>query len=298
MMILTLDDMIFARMRDSADLAPLLARFDNRPAVFYQHAPERSNGAWGVSQYPRVDFVVDIRDEPLHNSAGTLEISVWSATKSEYSPEQIERVIRELLHATFAKPIDGSLYCIAWARSGAFDGTMDDEKEGAVIGCMMQFSVKALPVQKIFSPDPITAISAWLKAKRPGYTVIGADDIAGWLVPSSEAPVVYWNLTDVVVERETNCCVWYRCALVGHVLAPTATQRFSISCTVLDDLAMESRVLMSDGSPMMISDGTASAEADSLDDGQLTMTVRFGVLRSVRQPYSATKVQNLTFDAP
>lgn len=296
---MALDDMIYARMRDSTDLAPMLARFDNRPAVFYQHAPERSNGAWGASQYPRVDFVVDMRDEPLHNSAGTLEISVWSATQNEHGPEQIERVIRELLHATFAKPVDGSLYCIAWARSSAFEGTRnDDEREGPIIGCMMQFSVKALPVQEIFSPDPITAISAWLKAKRPGYTVIGADDIAGWLAPSAEAPVVYWNMTNVSVERETNCCVWYRCALVGHVLAPTATQRFAVSCMVMDDLAMESRILMSDGSPMMISDSMASAEADSLDDGQLTMSARFGVLRSVRQPYSATKVENLTFDAP
>ncbi len=295
---MALDDMIFSRLKDDATLASMLASYDQRAAVFYQQAPERSNSAWGSVQYPRVDFVVDMRDDPVHGSAATLDVSIWCAEQSQHAPEQIERVIRALLNGTFAKPVDGTLCCLSWLQSGAFNGNREDEKDGHTFGVMMQFAIKELPVQEIFDPDPVSAICAWLKEKRGAYTVIGADDISGWLSPTTEAPVVYWNLTDVKAERETNCCVWYDCAMSGHVFAPTATERFAVACSIVDDIAMESRILMSDGSPMLPSGCMCDAEADSLNKGQISMRVRFGVLRSVRQPYNPTKARNLTFVAP
>ena len=52
--------MIFQRLVNDDTLEELLASYNDRPAVFYQHPATSDDPEWGKVQYPRIDYIVDI----------------------------------------------------------------------------------------------------------------------------------------------------------------------------------------------------------------------------------------------
>jgi hypothetical protein len=281
---LGIEGMLFTRLVHDTQLAEMVTVFDGRAAVFHQRAPAPNNAKWHDSQkqYPRVDFTVDMQEEPARNSSGTLTVNVWCSTKFGQMPESIEARIRALLHATFAQPEDGPPYCFVWARSDPFEVTTETqsaEEMPSVIGCTLAFDIMAFPSQLTIYPDPIQAMNAWTKKILPQAVVIGVDTIDGWLEPTKERPIIYWRITAQAPQKRTFVCVWFNTTIEGHVFAHGADERLYTLRKINTAAAMEHHITMEDSSPMFILRFGINPNMNYLATGQIQAETQFGVLR-------------------
>ena len=97
--------MLYDRLTSSNALAEKLAIFDGKPAIHYQQPPTADDEKWGDAQYPRIDYLVDMQENPARNASGVLSINVWCDSEKGAAPEEIEVILRDLLHASFAQRI-------------------------------------------------------------------------------------------------------------------------------------------------------------------------------------------------
>ena len=81
---MTLEELIYTRLVQEKELAESLAKYEGVPAVFLQKAPDDKAQGWGVSQYPRADYLVDMTADPERHSSGRVivGIALEEATKA------------------------------------------------------------------------------------------------------------------------------------------------------------------------------------------------------------------------
>lgn len=277
---MTLEDLIYSRLTDSQSLESLLTSYGQKPAVFFQTAPDDKATGWGKKkQYPRIDYVVDYQRNPERKTSGTLTLNIW-ATEEGTQPEELEPTVRQLLCGVFLLPDDAPPYALAWARSDPFD--QQKEGGGIVIGITMTFDVFAFPNQVTTDPDPVLAINRYIKNIVPSAVVIGSSDLQQTTEPTPNQPAFYFRLETIQTQRETNTVAWMDATLAGHVFA--GGDETSWLKTVVDALALDGEVTMLDTSPMFIQKLTADNTLDAITAGQLRIFVRFGLLR--RKPYA------------
>lgn len=95
-------EMLYQRLIGSEKLAGLLTKYKGKPAIFYQHAATADDPKWGENrQYPRIDYIVDMQENPARNASGVLSINTWCDMEYGSEPEDIDYTLRDLLHATF-----------------------------------------------------------------------------------------------------------------------------------------------------------------------------------------------------
>lgn len=274
----TLEDLIYNRLTKCADLPPLLAVYDDIPAVFYQNAPDDTATGWKKRpQYPRLDYVVDFRANPERKTSGVLTLNIWSAEDGT-PPEEIEPIVRDLLCGVFLTPEDSPPFALSWSASEAFEKLNGDN---LVVGVTIYFDVYAFPSQISTDPDPILAMNAFVRDLCGDVVVIGSSDIPAVLTPTPEKPVFYFRLETSQVNRETNTVVWLDAVLAGHCFA--GGEEIPWLRVLADALALDGEVAMLDKSPMFITNIKADTTFDALSSGQLRIYVRFGLLR--RKPY-------------
>ena len=75
---MTLEELIYTRLVQEKELAESLAKYEGVPAVFLQKAPDDKAQGWGVSQYPRADYLVDMTADPERHSSGMVSVNVYS----------------------------------------------------------------------------------------------------------------------------------------------------------------------------------------------------------------------------
>lgn len=273
---MTLEEMIYDRISADSTIIPMLAKYGGCPAVFYQAAARDSDKQWEGAQFPRIDFVVDMQEDPSSDSVGVLAVNLYADTRDTVEPEDIERRVRAIFHATIAKPDDAPAFCFVWVRSESFE--YQPEKSPYILGYTLIFSVVALPQQKTTNPDPVAAINAYTRATLPAAKIIGMDDLAGWLAPTRDAPAVYWQMTSLRPIKTTNSVVWVMGSLSGHVFAPTPDDRMTSVWQVVQALITSNHVPMPDGSPMFADDVQSNPHASYLSAGQITIGARYGIL--------------------
>ena len=275
---MNLHEMIFQRLLESQELAGLMAQFDGRAAVFHQHPPSSDNSKWGKPQYPRLDFNIDLMENPARNTAGTLMLNVWCDAEHGAEPETIEYRLRDLLHATFAQT-DDYAYCFAWVRSDGFEAATEKDRSDRTIGVTLIFDIMACPSQYTMTPDPIRALNLWTKEILPQATVIGEDEIDGWLVPSRERPVVYWRLTGQGTQRKHFTHTWLNIAVEGHVYARSAADRLYNLSRLNTAHALAGHIPMEDGSPLFLKEFVCKPHFNYLAQGQIQASGHFGLLQ-------------------
>ena len=69
--------LIQKQLKGDTQMAGMLAAYNGEPAIFYQKAPSDSRPGWQNPRYPRVDFNVDMRQDPERRTAGTLTVNIW-----------------------------------------------------------------------------------------------------------------------------------------------------------------------------------------------------------------------------
>ncbi len=284
--------MLYQRIVTDQTLGSLLAVYDNRPAVFYNNPAPADDPKWGSRQYPRIDYFVDMQENPARNSNGFLLLNIWCDASFGAEPEEVEQAVRNLLHATFVMTTDYP-YCFAWQRSDSFDGKTEKEQGIHTIGITVIFDIMAFPDQTTLYPDPIKAMNDWSKKVIPNAVVIGRDSFTGWLVPTKQHPAIYWRLASQSIRQKHFTHVWLDIVIEGHVYAKSAADRLSNLALLNTAAALLDHVEMEDKSPLFLRNFTCKPHLDYVVTGQLHAEGTFGLL----QPLSHLRGSGYTGEA-
>lgn len=275
---MTIEDLIYKRLSEAESLTKYLARYAGQPAIFTPEAPGDREAGWGrATQYPRAVFNFDMQADGERKSAGTLSVTLICRNDSEAVPELIEPAVKKALKDVLLKDDNGTLYAFAWARTEGF--SMTEEKNELLIGSEIRFDIMEYPQQETTDPDPVMAMSRYIKELYPDSIVVGIDKMADETEASKEAPVFYCRLTEIEKLEETNTAVWMNGKIAISLLCPDGATRLKMAAAVLNSLSLDGEVTMLDDSPMFMERLTANLKSDYLKDGQIFVTGRYGLLR-------------------
>ena len=281
---MTLKEMLYRRLAEDDELAQLLAKYQSHSAVFYQQAPASQDAGWGEAQYPRVDYTIDTMGDPARNVSQMLILNIWCDTQAGGEPEPIERRIHELLHSAFAQPDDDAPHCFAWTRTDAFEGARGEGFNPNTYGVTMRFDILAFPILEISSPDPMGALAKWTKRAVPHAHVIGVDEIAEWLVPGAEHPVIYWRLTSRQNGQHFHFGMWFDVQITGHVIATEEAGRAAVVDALGIQIPIAKFAMMENRSPFHFATLRAAYGADYLRTGQMVLSGRYVIQPANNDP--------------
>jgi len=278
-----LEELIYTRLATRAALTSRLAQFGTAPAIFLQSPPGDQADNWaGRTQYPRIDYSVEMQADPERHTSGQLVLNVWCG-EGMTPPEEIEPEIRQALNDVFLTPAAGTPFSLTWQRSDTFEARAVAVKGAGVRGVTIIFDVWAFTAQNTHGPDPIQTINAWTKAQTPGAMVIGIDALPAQFMPTATQPVIYYRLLGVSVDRHAGAVTWLHADIAGHIIIPATEQRLQVLRQIADGLAVQKCIKMQDNSPMSILSLKADSSNNHLTTGQLRIRVKFGVLQPAAQ---------------
>lgn len=289
-----IEELLYNRLCDYEPLVNMLSKFDGRPAVFYQAAPDDGQKGWnGKSQYPRLVYDIDMQADTERKSSGTLLVALF-CDRTGTEPEEIEPLVRGCLRDIFLKS-DGSFpYCFAWAREEAFDmgGGIEQggTKQRGVIGEDIRFDILEFPTQETTDPDPIAALNQYMQEIYPEAYVIGLTHMDAVTEPEPKKPVIYCRLLRMEETEVTNTVIWVDARVAVHVICPSSEMRLKTAADIGYRMASKAEIIMLDRSPMRPVRLSVDNTADYLQTGQITVTLHYGLLRWMPQPHTIMEV--------
>lgn len=182
-------------------------------------------------------------------------------------------VINALHRARFAE--GGEQYLIDYLGTAGQDFVDEDWD---VITRGLRFRVFALGWLNglTYDPDPVTALRNWTATTWPEVHT----DPGVWS-PADATPGIYWRLLRLAPAEMTAAITWLDAQLMAHILAPGAATRLQWIRKLVEGLAKQRRISLSDNSPLLLRAVAADSEADPMRRGQVQLTARFGVLTPV-----------------
>lgn len=275
---MTLEELIYRRFVKSECLVKWLAVFAGAPAIFSPEPPDDGQEGWGGRvQYPKIIYNYDLQADGERKSAGVLSVSLLCQNTTDVMPEDIEPEVKECLRDVILKPKGGSPYCFAWARTDAF--FIDEKKSDATVGSEIRFDILEYPSQETSDPDPVMAANQYIKKLYPKSLVMGYDRMEEITEASGEAPVIYCRLISSEKGRETNTVAWMDGKIAVHILCPDSRMRMKIAADLANRMSLDGEIIMLDDSPMFLKGLQANYQSDYLKDGQIFVTVQYGLLR-------------------
>lgn len=289
---MNLEELIYKRFTESKGLTKRLARFAGRPAVFSPEAPSENQEEWESNpQYPKIIYNFDLQANEERKSVGTLSVCLLCQNTGEVLPEAIEPEVRKCLRDVFLKS-EEALYCFTWART---DGFTMKENECLTIGSEIRFDILEYPFQNTSDPDPVMAVTKYVKELYPECTVIGYDRMEDITETTKETPVLYCKIISADMEKQTNTVLWMAGRMAIHVLCPDGEKRIKMIAAITNNLGLQGEIIMLDRSPMFIRQLQANYMSDYLRDGQIFLTGHYGVLRykAKPNPINATYIERV-----
>lgn len=274
-----IEQALYTHLIAQETLAPYLATYAGKPAVFNQEAPADVDTLWNNGpQYGRIVFAVDLQGDPERTMGGTLAVDIM-CKEGEQIPEEIEPVVRSLIHGYFFS--NGTFTVAAqWKNSSYFTGPTDD-----VIGCTIAFELLGFPVLTTIPPDIIARINQWTKERYEGIHVINLDELpqSAWK-PSKGDSAIYWRLlTDNPAGwiPDTFATIWRTATVKGHIFSADNASAAIVARNIVTRLYAEKRLFKSSEAPIMVNrKNSVDITADPLRTGQITVEGTYGVVVS------------------
>lgn len=265
-----------------AELRPYLAVYGGEMAVFNQEAPDDLKPGWGgKSQYGRVVFYIDMKDDPERQISGTMGVDVYCESGKQV-PEEIEPLVRNLIDGYFFSNQEITI-AAQWTSTNYFT-----EPTKKIIGATLIFNLLAFPNQETTDPDPIALINNWSHNELPAIIgteevlVIGKDVLPPAWKPTKDSPAVYWRLSQVNKCSwipDTYNCSWHTATIGGHIMASERDTEMKIARVIQNTLTIKKRLVFDDMSPLMVDRNIKLASSnDPLRSGQLSVDGTYGVL--------------------
>ena len=279
---------VYNHLKAQPELAAYLATYNSEPAVFNQEAPADTDDLWGPgSQYSRVVFAVDLQGDPERLMGGTLAVDI-SCKESDQAPEEIEPIIRALIHGYF---FSSGTFTVAaqWKNTSYFT---DPTQE--VIGCTISFDLLGFPVLTTKAPDVIDRINEWT-SKIEGLHVINHDALpaTAWK-PTGTESAVYWRLvqdTQAGWIPDTFHTIWRTATIRAHIFSEDIATASTVGRDLIAQLYADKRLIREGESPIMVNQrNTLDNGADPLRTGQVTVEATYGIIIYKKQSETISKI--------
>lgn len=272
-----MEELIYQYLCSCEELSRDLTTWADTPAIFQTKAPDDTDESWGDgSQYPRLIFDLNMQSDAERKISGQLMIDVMCEDEAEsIQVEDIEATVKGVIDGCFFSNSDLTISA-QWSSSNPFEQGDDD-----VIGTTLVFDVLAYPKQTTTDPDPIAATNLWIKTLYQDANVIGKDELPTTWKPTDESPAIYCSLFRLAESprlKSTYSVDWIGAELHIYVMAPSESVRATISKQIIQILTHATRIMLNDGSPMLIDKVTDNLSADPLRTGQIVVNATYGVL--------------------
>lgn len=256
-----------------------IARYDNLPAVFDTKAPDDLDELWQNNiQYPRIITELKMQSDAERKISGQLYIDVMCKNEMYgVHAEEMESAVKAAVDGCFFSNKDMTISA-QWRRSDPFS-----EKDNELSGITLTFDVLAYPVQVTDPPDPVAAVNLWLKTLYSGAYVIGKDTLHEVWKPTDKSPAIYCRLSalgESIRMKSTAAVTWIGADMKVNVMAPSEQVRSTIIKNSIQLLTNATRLMLNDGSPMLLDRIQANMAADPLKDGQIQIKATYGVLNT------------------
>ena len=262
-----------------------ISKYADAPSVFNTKAPDDMDENWNDEQYPRVIFDLNMQANPERKISGQLFIDVMCENEtSSIQPEELESIAKAAVDGCFFSNQELTISA-QWNRSDVFSA--NDDK---VSGITLTFDVMAYPVQETEEPDPILAVNLWLKTLYPDAYVIGKDTLPETWKPTDESPAIYCRLSNLGESgrmKSTAAVTWIGATMNINIMAPSEKVRSIMIKNSIQILENATRLILNDGSPMLIDNINGNMAADPLREGQIQIKATYGVLNT----YTGTPLQ-------
>lgn len=283
---MNLNELIYGRLSSLTDLSKKLAEYQRKPAIFNSEFPFDQQAGWeGKSQYPRICYRIDMQANQERSSAGTLHVSIYTE-RDLRAADELETLVKMRLKDVLMKPSGEAPFCVSWAKTEPY------LLEGNAVLCKdVIFDILQYPGQQTTDPDPVLAVSMFVKEAYPDSVVLGVDRIGDYTNPA-DTPVFYCRLEDIQGTEGhcMNTISWFNCKIAVHLLCPNADDRLKMIAAIHQRLEIEGEIIMLDQSPMTVKDLRMNNKADYLREGQLLITGKYGCLRGGEKKANLTGV--------
>ncbi len=286
-----IEEALYEHLKAQKALTDFLAIYGGMPAVFSQEAPADNDTKWDTeSQYGRVVFAVDIQGDPERATGGTLAVDI-SCKKGEQLPEEIEPILRPLIHGYFFSN-GTSIVAAQWKTSSYFTEPTEE-----VIGCTLAFELLAFPVITTASPDIVSRLNEWTASRFPSFHVINLNKLptSAWKPTGTDA-AVYWRFVQDAPAGwipDTFQTIWRTATVRCHIFSETNAIAASVARDLTVRLYADKRIIKSGESPIMVNRrNSTDLGADPLRTGQLSVEATYGI---VTQRGSDDVFQNITY---
>ena len=291
-----IEQALYRHLQEQDALAPYLATYANKMAIFNQEAPSDKDQYWGEGpQYGRVVFSVDLQGDPERTMGGTLTLDIL-CKEDEQFPEEIEPIIRPLIHGYFFCK-QKFVVSAQWKNTSYFT-----EPERHVTGCTVSFDLLAFPVST-YAPHVIDQFNEWSSGFENIHVINHAPLPTEAWKPGNGQSAVYWRAAKEEPTnwiRPTFATVWRTATVKGYIFSETPAQAAEVANALTIQLYADKRLkkngelLRAGESPIMVNSKiTVDNGADPLRVGQLTIEAVYGVI--VYEEPSENVIQNINF---
>lgn len=204
----------------------------------------------------------------------TTAYEVWPYVKRT-TFKKVDELSKEVINALHRKRFDvgGVPHYIEYTGTASED-IVDEDWDALTRGLRFQVYSLAWLLHAPIEPDPVTAMQLWSEARFPEMQT----NPVTWS-PKDANPALYWRVDSTTNVQATNWGAWIVMQLKGHVIAPDVSIRRVGTDKIIRMLAIDNRAYMTDGSMMKIESASADGGYDPFRQGQIQVSVRFGILR-------------------
>lgn len=286
-----LEQVICNYLKSDAPISDKLTKYDGEPAVFLLEAPTDQDELWDKGpQYPRIIYELSMQEDPERKTSGMLLVDLYLNTDSGLFLEEVAPVIQNAISGRFFTDEKDTIAAV-WRQSDPFTTPEDGSH---VAGITITFDVIAFPKQLTYTIDPVEAVNGYIKELYPNIRMIGVDHMESVWQATEEAPAAYVRLQRMNPGTfpSTYHVTWYNPVMMVHIMAPSVEARNSILRNIVETLQQRQRIILSDGSPLMMVRLALTVGADQLKEGQLSIEASYGLLRDYpdREPINNVSV--------
>lgn len=207
-------------------------------------------------------------------AAFTAVYEVWPYVKRT-TFQRVDELSNEVINALDKRRFNvaGVPHFIVYLGTASED-IVDDEWDALTRGLRFQIYSLAWLLHTPIEPDPVEAMKKWSSTRFP----ILQTNPANWS-PTNANPALYWRQVRTISVQATNWGAWVTMQLNGHIISPDLSVRREWTDTIARRLAIDVRTQMSDKSKMRFTEVAADSGYDPFTEGQIQLTVQFGILR-------------------
>lgn len=274
-----IENLIYETLKDISYISSKVAKYSNKPAVFYQQAPHDKDKSWGASMFPRIVYNIDWQYHPERKTDGTMAIEVYCNNENEVFPEDISASIVENLSELFLTDESGT-YCLLWDSTNSFD--MEGE-EPLIAGTVLSFDVMAFPKQEGISPCPVWAANKFIKDMQPNCILLGHDIVPACLKATALHPVVYVKKANTNMIKTSFAMAWMSENIIISVISENINETRKWINAIIRDLQIEGETMMQNDSPYLITKIEENTSDDPLRTGQIVISGQYGIMRKQKE---------------